>query len=150
MTKGLIIGKFYPPHKGHKYLIETALTQVDELTVIVCGKKDQTIPPKLRGEWLKKLHPKANVLVIEDITTELIENDPKSWAEATTRWIGHSLDFIFSSEDYGELYAELLGCKHVLVDKTRVKFPISASMIRSNPQEYLRYLDPVVQQYFKN
>ena len=36
--RGLIVGKFYPPHRGHRHLIECGRSQVDELYVIVCGK----------------------------------------------------------------------------------------------------------------
>ena len=36
--RGLIVGKFYPPHRGHKHLIDTARAQVDDLAVIVCRK----------------------------------------------------------------------------------------------------------------
>ena len=35
-SHGVVIGKFYPPHKGHEYLIETALQESDCVTVIVC------------------------------------------------------------------------------------------------------------------
>ena len=31
---GLVIGKFFPLHKGHQYLIDTALEQVKELTIL--------------------------------------------------------------------------------------------------------------------
>ena len=41
---GVVIGKFYPPHRGHKYLIDTAAGQVERLTVIVCARAGQTIP----------------------------------------------------------------------------------------------------------
>ena len=35
MKRGLVIGKFYPPHRGHKFLIETALNAVDHLDVLI-------------------------------------------------------------------------------------------------------------------
>ena len=44
MTRGLVIGKFYPPHRGHKFLIDTALSQVDYLDVLVCVRAEQAIP----------------------------------------------------------------------------------------------------------
>jgi cytidyltransferase-like protein len=61
MNRGLIVGKFYPPHKGHSFLIETALKQCDDLAIIVCVKKEETITGKLRAEWLQELHPQARV-----------------------------------------------------------------------------------------
>ena len=41
MTRGLVIGKFYPPHRGHKYLIDVATAQADQLDVIVCARPEQ-------------------------------------------------------------------------------------------------------------
>ena len=35
---GVVIGKFYPPHRGHKHLIDTAQAQADQVTVIVCDE----------------------------------------------------------------------------------------------------------------
>ena len=42
-TKGLVLGKFMPLHKGHIHLIETAAAEVDELTVLVCSTKEEPI-----------------------------------------------------------------------------------------------------------
>ncbi len=33
---GVVIGKFLPPHRGHKLLIDTAAGQAREVMVIVC------------------------------------------------------------------------------------------------------------------
>jgi HTH-type transcriptional repressor of NAD biosynthesis genes len=49
---GLVIGKFYPPHRGHKYLIDTAVAQCESVTVIVCWKKSQRISGVLRAQWI--------------------------------------------------------------------------------------------------
>ena len=43
--RGVIFGKFRPPHKGHGYLIRYALEQVDALTVIVCDDASDSIRP---------------------------------------------------------------------------------------------------------
>ena len=34
---GLVIGKFYPPHNGHEYLIRCAASQCDQVSVVVYG-----------------------------------------------------------------------------------------------------------------
>lgn len=145
-TSGLIIGKFYPLHKGHNFLIDTALSQVDELTIIIGEKKYHDIPGSVRAEWIKKVHPKVHHVYV--IKEEKDISDPTIWAQETIKLIGHKPDFVFSSEDYGETFAKSLGSTHVLVDKERVQIPISATKIRSNPLNYLAYLDPIVQEYF--
>jgi len=62
----LVVGKFYPPHRGHKYLIETALSQSEHVTVFVFEKQDQIISGELRRSWIKATHPSAEVIVVDD------------------------------------------------------------------------------------
>ena len=52
MGTGLVIGKFLPPHRGHAFLIETALRQVDRLVVLVCSLEREPIPGWQRVAWL--------------------------------------------------------------------------------------------------
>lgn len=144
-TTGVIVGKFYPPHRGHKHLIDTAAAQVDELTVIVCGKPEHSISGELRGAWLREIHPTVRVLVIDD---KLDEDDSRIWAENTIHWLGYVPDLVFTSEDYGEPFAHYLGCRHVQVDKARVTVPCSGTMIRQRPLANWEFLEPPVRAYF--
>jgi cytidyltransferase-like protein len=50
---GLIIGKFMPPHQGHKYLVDFARNYCGKLTVMVCSIQQEPIEGKLRYEWMK-------------------------------------------------------------------------------------------------
>ena len=74
------------------------------------------MPGELRGDWLREIHPAATVLVIDD---RYDEADTAVWAANTVRWLGGPPDAVFTSEDYGDPYARLMGCTHVLVDKAR-------------------------------
>ncbi|MEA2490852.1 MAG: HTH-type transcriptional regulator, transcriptional repressor of biosynthesis s [Acidobacteriota bacterium] len=141
----VVIGKFYPPHRGHKLLIEAAAAQAREVTVIVCAKPADTIPGELRGRWLQELHPAAKVLVIDDRSDE---NDTAVWAANTIRWLGGAPDAVFTSEDYGDPYAQAMGSVHVLVDRERTAVPCSATMIRSDPFAHWQYLEPPVRAWF--
>ena len=47
MTLGFVVGKFYPPHRGHKHLIDTARSQVDRLVVLLAHHPSQRIPGEL-------------------------------------------------------------------------------------------------------
>ena len=42
---GFTIGKFAPLHKGHQYLIETALKEMDKFYVIIYETEVIKIPP---------------------------------------------------------------------------------------------------------
>ena len=52
-TRGLVVGKFYPPHRGHKFLIDTATRSTDKVHVIVCDKPGEDPPAVLRAAWLR-------------------------------------------------------------------------------------------------
>lgn len=145
MTRGLTIGKFYPPHRGHQHLIDTALKQVDDLTVLVCDRKGQAIPGELRAAWLREIHPCARVIVIEDCVPD---DDSKGWAEYTLRILGFRPDLVFTSEEYGEPYAFHMGSKHVFVDRERVTVPISGTDIRADALKNWEFLEPCVRAYF--
>ena len=142
---GLVIGKFYPPHRGHKLLIDSATVQSERTVVIVCAKPTDTIPGELRGEWLREIHPKAEVMVTDD---RYDENDSKVWAENTIRWLGRTPDAVFTSEDYGDRYAALMGSKHVSVDRARARVNISGTAVRRDPFANWDYLEPAVRAWF--
>ncbi len=142
---GLVIGKFYPPHRGHKYLIDTAQAQVEHLVILVCDDPTQSIPATLRADWLREIHPCAEVQIIPDTVPA---DDSAGWANHTRRWLGYTPDLVFTSESYGDLYAFYLGCQHICVDRARQHVPISASTIRSNPLAHWQYLEPCVRAYF--
>jgi len=142
---GLVIGKFYPPHRGHKLLIDTATEQSERTVAIVCAKPTDTIPGELRGEWLREIHPNTEVMVIDD---RYDENDSKVWAENTIRWLGRAPDAVFTSEDYGDRYAALMGSKHVSVDRARARVNISGTAVRRDPLANWDYLEPAVRGWF--
>jgi HTH-type transcriptional regulator, transcriptional repressor of NAD biosynthesis genes len=145
MKRGIVIGKFYPPHRGHKYLIDFATDLVDELTIIVCFKKTEKIAGNVRANWMRQIHLNAHVIVVDDIGKD---DDSQAWAEYTLQFLGYKPDIVFTSEQYGYNYAKYLGCRHVLVDLNRTTVPVSATLVRANPVKYLEYLEPIVRLYF--
>lgn len=142
---GLVIGKFYPPHRGHKLLIDEAVAQSERAVVIVCAKPTDTIPGELRKRWLQEIHPLSQVMLIDD---RYDENDSRVWAENTLRWLGRAPDAVFTSEDYGDRYSELMGSKHIAVDKTRGRVPISGTAIRNDPYANWDFIEPTVRNWF--
>jgi len=142
----VVIGKFYPPHKGHKYLIDTALSQAENVTVFVCRIKGETIPAEQRAKWIREIHPTAKRVMVMDST--LADDDSEGWAQATIARLGYVPDAVFTSEDYGDAYARYMGCAHVLVDKLRIAFPISGTKVRANPLKNLAFLEPCVRAHF--
>lgn len=142
---GLVIGKFLPPHRGHKFLIETARSQVEHLTILICDKPEYGLDGHLRAAWLREIHPDCEVVQIDD---EIDDDDSRLWAENTIRVLGKSPDVVFSSEDYGQPYSDYMKCDHVLVDKSRTTVPCSGTQVRENPLRNLEYLEPCVRAHF--
>lgn len=142
---GVVIGKFYPPHQGHKYLIDYATSRVQNLSVICCYRKGEQPDGGLRASWLREIHPNVKIISTEDT---LPDNDSKGWALKTIELLGKNPDLVFTSEDYGDEYAEFMGAKHILVDKSRKEFPVSGTDVRGNPMEYWNYLEPAVKAWF--
>jgi cytidyltransferase-like protein len=48
---GLTLGKYAPLHKGHQYIIETALSEMDEVIVMAYDSPDVTdVPLQVRSD----------------------------------------------------------------------------------------------------
>ncbi|MBC7764788.1 AAA family ATPase [Microbacteriaceae bacterium] len=135
--RGIVIGKFYPPHLGHNYLIDTALNGCDQLTVLVVDNPDYHIPALNRASWLQEHHPGATVRIIPDINND---DDSTAWAAHTLAFLGYKPDVVFSSETYGKPWAEAMQCKSVLVDLDRTTFPISGTLVRKDMMKSWQYL----------
>lgn len=145
MIRGFVIGKFFPFHKGHSFLIEEAIRRCDEVTVAVCERSDQGISGETRAGWIRAIHPSVTVLVVPDI---MKDDDSEAWAKYTLQFLGHRPDKVFTSESYGEAYARYLDAEHVSVDPERSHVRISATAIREDLYGNWEYLHPVVRSYF--
>ena len=142
---GFVVGKFYPPHRGHKYLIDTARAAVDHLTVMICGKPEYAIPTDIRAAWLREIHPDVDVIEVVDA---IDDDDSEGWANFVRETLGYVPDLVFTSEDYGDPFCRFLGSRHVLVDKARIAFPCSGTLVREDALSMWDCLEPCVRAYF--
>lgn len=149
--RGVIIGKFMPPHRGHQYLIDFGTHYADELVVMVCSIKREPIPGNLRFQWVRDFFPNAHVVHhAEEIPQEPAEH-PDFWAiwrKAVHDYAGEQIDYVFASEDYGWQLAEVLGAQYVPVDHARSLVPISATKIRDNVFQHWDFILPTARPYF--
>lgn len=139
--RGVVIGKFYPPHLGHNYLIDTAINSQGEVDVLVVDNPAYAIPAEKRRDWIAARHPKASVQIIPDINND---DDSVAWAEHTIQFLGYKPATVFSSESYGKPWAEAMECDHIDVDIPRATVPISGTKIRENILESWDYLSDEV------
>ncbi len=145
MTLGVTVGKFYPFHLGHNYLIEEAKRQVDHLVVVVGYKPTQELSGSLRTHWIKSMHPDIEVIA----SLEDIPNASEPWAQRTLEILaGRQPDVAFTSEDYGESWAKFMGAEHLLIDIDRSTYPISGTELRANLKQHWDMLTPPAKAYF--
>lgn len=152
---GVVVGKFYPPHKGHEFLIRTAVTQCKQVVVIVCVKPDEC-PGQERAEWLKENVPGPDYHVFQQTDT-MDDNDTEFWAQTTLNILQPlTPDACFTSEWYGEAFAKALGggsnkkVVGVRVDQARKRFPVSGSRVRQDPWSCWQYLSENVRAYYSH
>lgn len=147
-TRGLTLGKYAPFHKGHQLVIETALSEVDELIVVIYDAPEVTdVPLPTRAGWVRRLYPTVKVIEAwggpaEVGDTPRIKRLQEAFVIETLGISG--ITHFYSSEFYGEHMSQALGAINRIVDKARNREPVSATMIRSNPYRFRNFLDPVV------
>ena len=145
---GLTLGKFAPFHKGHQFVVETALAEMDEVIVIIYDAPETTpIPLHIRSNWLRKLYPQVKLVEAWDGPTE-VGATPEIKRMHEKYVIDHlkisGINSFYSSEFYGEHMSLALGALNRLVDPMRKAIPISGSKIRENPFLYREYTHPIV------
>lgn len=149
-THGLTLGKFAPFHKGHQFLVDTALSEMDCLTLIIYDAPETTtVPLNVRSSWIKKLYPQVNVIEAWDGPTE-IGNSPEI-KKKHEHYVVEQLKIsgvthFYSSEFYGEHMSRALGAVNRVVDPSREIVRISGSLIRENPFLHREFISPIVYQ----
>lgn len=152
--QALVVGKFCPLHRGHQHLIDAAHRQSRRVVIISYTSTDYGYPAQLRQSWLERLYPQATIIVIEgDVPDDdAPEAEQRDFCALLVEQLGLEVDAVFSSELYGDGFAEHLGqrwCRHVahvLVDLERRTVPISGTELRAarGTPKYLEYTDPVL------
>ena len=153
MRSGMLLGKFLPPHRGHQYMIDFARRGVDELTVFVCTIERESIPGRLRYEWMRD-HFGGDVRIVHctDENPQAPEDDPEHfwpiWRHSLLSRLERPPDIVFASEAYGVRLAAELGAAFVPVDPLRETVPIAARWIVEDPLRWADYILPEARPYF--
>jgi HTH-type transcriptional repressor of NAD biosynthesis genes len=118
---------------------------------MVVDKPGYTIPAWKRRNWIGEVHPTAEVRIF-DQPPSLRDDDSPGWAECTKQFFDRAFvptpDVVFSSEDYGDTWAQCMGIAHVKVDLERSTIPMSATKVRANMPENFRFLSPPVREHY--
>lgn len=146
-TLGLTLGKFAPLHKGHQYMIETALQEVDELIVVIYDTPVMPVPLHIRAGWIRQLYPQVRVIEAWDGPDGY--SDDREHEIREEQYIlgllnGEQVTHFYSSEFYGDHMSLALGAVDRRVDEPRGHVPVSATMIRSDPYRYREFISDTV------
>ena len=155
---GVIFGKFYPLHTGHIYLIQRAISQVDELYVILCSdtmrdmalyeesamSRQPTINDRIR--WLLQTFKYQKNIHIELLEEDGIPSYPNGWNEWSDRVKklfkekGINPSCVYSSEPQDVvMYKDLFDLDTVQV---------SGTQIRQAPLKNWQYIPTEVRPFF--
>jgi HTH-type transcriptional repressor of NAD biosynthesis genes len=148
MKSGLTLGKYAPLHRGHQFLIERALAEVDHLIVLVYPAPDVTsIPLKKRADWIRRLYPTVEVIeAVNGPTIVGASPEIQRLHEDYLRTLlgSRRVTHFYSSEFYGDHVSKALDAIDRRVDPAREQVPISATRIRESPFVHRAFVDPTV------
>ena len=145
MKVGFTIGKFAPFHKGHEYLIDTAIKEMDEFYVVIYDTNDYGI--NMKEKWIKNRFSNAHILKAFNSPKEygLDDNSINIQMEYLSNILKDiPVTHFYSSEEYGYYVSKYLNITNVLIDKDRNKYNISSSKIKSDLNKYKDYLNEEV------
>lgn len=144
---GFTIGKFAPLHKGHQFLIETALREVDEFYIVIYETNLIENSIEERANWIHKIYPSVKLLYAKNPPSQygLDEESVKKqidYLKSITK--GIKFTHFYSSEKYGYFVARDFNVKNRIVDYNRSNINISGTKIRNDVNKYSNYLDDIV------
>jgi HTH-type transcriptional repressor of NAD biosynthesis genes len=146
MRHGLVLGKFYPPHKGHHWLVREAARACERVTVLVLGASVESMSIDDRVRWMQVEHRSdTNVTIIGALDDVPIDyHDDLTWKQHVDLFaavIARSVvmqglsptaavvDAVFTAEPYGDELARRLNAVHVRVDR---KDAMAATNVRAD------------------
>jgi len=153
---GLCLGKFMPFHRGHQFLIDSALEQCENVHVMVCSLENEPINGSTRFGWVFQLYKDNPNVIVHwcrdenpqyDHECETLDEFYSYWTKSVYNCID-KLDAVFTSEQYGNDFARYLSVEHVLVDLDRTNYPVSGTKIRENPFKEWSYVTDVAKPYY--
>jgi HTH-type transcriptional repressor of NAD biosynthesis genes len=155
---GMVLGKFYPFHNGHAYLIDMALARCDFVYVYVCTLPNDYYRGADRAAWIfehyrnEYWNGQIKIIHVDEVLPQIPEEHPDFW----TIWVNvvksradKPIEALFTSEDYGTPFAMHLGVEHVRVTERRKTVPISGTACRAHLYDEWEFLPVEVQNHFR-
>ncbi len=161
MTRiGAFVGKFYPPHIGHLWVVDTLLEELDEIYIIISKneirnkiiEKDtgfKGLDANLIKKWFSehyKDNPKVKVEVFDESGFKPYPEDRDKWAEKFKEQYP-SVTVKIADESYREYNQEYFSDYEFLAIPRDV-INIHSTDIRNNLKQNYNYLIEEAKGYF--
>ena len=125
------------------------------MTILLQSLSRDEISGHARWNWLRdsfpaRDFPQVRVVHAAEEIPQFPHEHPDFWSLWRDLILRHAgpCDAVFSSEDYGFELAQVLGARHILVDRERQAIPISATRVRANPLASWEFIAPQARPYF--
>lgn len=144
---GFTIGKFAPLHKGHQFLIETALKEMDKFIVVIYETNLIDIGLEKRAEWIKSLYPNVEIRYAINPPSKygLDEESVNVQMEYLSKIISDiNPTHFYSSEEYGRCVADYLNINDRRIDSKKEVVPVSATQIRNDLDKNKKWIENIV------
>ena len=148
ITKGVILGRFMPPHQGHVSLVQTASHLVDRLTIILATSDADDIAPAQRKAWMEALFPTASIIPCQTGPIPLPFDDPR-WTALIRGFHPEPIDRVIGSEAYVKPLAQSLDAQHFILDPMWMAHPADSAAIRNDPNAHWEALPGPVRPWFQ-
>lgn len=158
---GAYIGKFYPPHIGHLWVVDTLVDKLDELYIII-SKNDIRNQEILKNDGFKVLdanliktwfeehykdNKKIKVEIFDETNLKPYPDDQDKWADKFKKQFPF-VNVKIADESY-RVYNQKFFPTYEFLAIPRDVINIHSTQIRNNIQKNLEYLIPTAKEYFK-
>lgn len=158
---GAFVGKFYPPHIGHLWVVDNLVTKLDELYIVISKNdlRNQAIlkndgfailPAELIEQWFKKHYkdnPKIKVAVFDESNFRPYPQDRDKWAEKFKKEFPE-VNVKIADESYRKFNEEYFP-EYEFLSIPRNIINVHSTQIRQNAKANLQNLIPEAREYFE-
>ena len=160
MKIGAFVGKFYPPHIGHLWVIDNALKDLDQVYVIISSNKMRNnqisknqnfknLDANIIKGWFEKHYKnnkKVKVAIFDESNLKPYPQDRDIWAKKFKKQFPF-VNVKIADESYRKYNREFFPeCEFYPIEREIV--PIHSTQIRTNPEKYIDYIIPEAKEYF--
>lgn len=156
------VGKFYPPHIGHQWVIDTLNKDFDKFYIIISSNKQRNksikessgfeeLDAKLIKQWFEKHYEnnkKVKVEIFDESNFKPYPEDRDKWAEQFKKKFPQ-INAKIADESYRE-YNQKYFAEYEFVSIPRDVVNIHSTQIRNDIKNNLNYLLEEAKEYFKN